>query len=406
MLKTRAYVNWTDARQVKSFLEKNFSQRLAKKDPKLYVAICKIYDHHPDIINMLLEQIPKLGYYKDYFYILAIAQNTKLVDKIYDLILCQVKSDIANLELGREISTLGKWLPREKSKLAVKTNFIKRFTKELYPEIKKITLRFATYRKLKTKLDAKLGLIEINVCAGQLASIDFSKASHNSLIKFKSKIESDPVANANMISYQEGLLQKMSLRQLVDTHTSKHIPVQLIDNAYRLKSENFFLQRFDGVDLSNAICVIDLSNDTFQTHNQHIAYGVAMHVMANSKLNPCVYVGSKPISLTGSFSSNINLLMKNIGPCKFDLDKIVSGNKIILVTAKSIEVINKDVMKVDLLQIEKEVCFHKKSNKRMIREITSKIVIKRNRRGVWNRSSFVVILLIVVIAGGFGWMMF
>lgn len=55
---------------VKEYLEFSFKKRRPEKDAKLYINICKIYEKYPETIQELLDNINKLGYYKDYFHIL------------------------------------------------------------------------------------------------------------------------------------------------------------------------------------------------------------------------------------------------------------------------------------------------------------------------------------------------
>jgi hypothetical protein len=401
MLKSTFAIDWSSTLQIKIFLERNFSQRQAKKDNRLYIAINKIYEHHPNIVNMLLDNIPRLGYYKDYFHILNVASNADLIDRIYDIVLEQIRSDIKNLKLGQEISTLGKWLPREKSKLNKKLNFIKRFTKDFFPQIKKPSKAFAAYRKLKTKLNAKLGLIEINACSKDTSTIDFSKVSYNSLIKFKRKIELDPISSKKYALHQRQLLEQMSLKQLVIAQSSKHIPVQLIDEVFAAK--DYFVEKFSGIDLSNAICIIDLSNDTFKTRNQHVAFGIAVHITKISKQNPCVYVGNKPVILTASFSNSIATLMKYVGPCKLT-DKQNSTGKIILVTAKKINVVHNNLIVVDLCENICGPVSKKLSTKKVIRSLTSKIILKKKQN--YFSKIFAAVGIIVIVIGICVWFSF
>ena len=62
--------NLGDQEFVKEYLEFSFYKRKPQKDVKLYKNICRIYEVYPETIKELLTNIPRLGYYKDYFHIL------------------------------------------------------------------------------------------------------------------------------------------------------------------------------------------------------------------------------------------------------------------------------------------------------------------------------------------------
>ena len=59
-----------DKDKVKKYLQLSFQKRLRKKSMKLYYNICQIFEKYPATIKELLNNIPVLGYYKYYFYIL------------------------------------------------------------------------------------------------------------------------------------------------------------------------------------------------------------------------------------------------------------------------------------------------------------------------------------------------
>ena len=123
-----------DIELVKEYLKFSFRQRKAKKDYKLYINICRIFDVYPDTIKELLDNIPTLGYYKDYFYVLKFSRNATLSKYIYDIVVKQLKIDMQHIKSKQndKITTLGKWLPRETSKINKETNFIDNFTEIFY----------------------------------------------------------------------------------------------------------------------------------------------------------------------------------------------------------------------------------------------------------------------------------
>src|SRR5207245_2961042 len=109
--------------------------------------------------------------YKDYFYILNFSKNTNLDDYIYNIIINQLKEYLKNIKCKKQISTLGKWLPREKSEINKKINFIDKFNSKFYPDFAIYSAR-KRYRKLKSMLNKNLGTLEVNLCAKNYDKID------------------------------------------------------------------------------------------------------------------------------------------------------------------------------------------------------------------------------------------
>src|SRR6266567_1453470 len=124
-----------DAPFIKSYLEKEFRFRRTKKNKALYINVSIIFQEYPDTIKEILDNILSLGYYKDYFYVLMFSRNPELDQYIYGIIIGQLRYDQINLKNNKKISTLGKWLPREDSKINKKCNFIDKFNKIFFPNI-------------------------------------------------------------------------------------------------------------------------------------------------------------------------------------------------------------------------------------------------------------------------------
>lgn len=141
-----------DTTLVQDYIAKSFNKRKPKKSNKLYINISNIYTVYPRLVENILNELPKLGYYKDYFHILSFSKNYQLNTYIYNIIINQVNEDLKNLKLNKPISTLGKWLPSENSKINKKINFIDNFNALFFPKnlkLTKFTLR-KKYRQMKT----------------------------------------------------------------------------------------------------------------------------------------------------------------------------------------------------------------------------------------------------------------
>lgn len=332
---------------VKEYLEFSFKKRKSKKDYKLYINICKIYNLYPDTIKELLDNIPKLGYYKDYFYILMFSRNASLNDYIYDLVIRQLNEDLDHLDEGKGISTIGKWLPRESSEINKRCNFIDTFNSKFYPNTAQFSAR-RRYRKLKTMLNKELGTLEAKLCTQQYHEIDFKKVSHMALKRNKTSIMNNEESKVKFEIYETQQLKKMSLSEFIrEAITVDHC----IDKLQPIWDNNRYCMEIPYINkmISNSACILDLSNETFMDNSHYFAFGVALLIDQYSTLENKVFVcNNNVIKLTGSLKDKLNQLMKWCGPCKpINIGKYhelvtknnnnISCKNMIFVTSKTID---------------------------------------------------------------------
>ncbi|GAG49459.1 unnamed protein product, partial [marine sediment metagenome] len=126
---------------VKNYLMDTFKFQRAQKYNAVYINLCRLYEHYPQTITEIIKNIPTLGYWKDYFFILKFSRNKELTRLIYNIIIKKLRVDINKYNQGQSISSLAKWLPREGSKLEKRINFIDTVNQELYPKCNRITAR-------------------------------------------------------------------------------------------------------------------------------------------------------------------------------------------------------------------------------------------------------------------------
>lgn len=307
-----------DKESVKEYLTISFKKRLSQKDFKLYINICKIYDLYPDTIQELLNNIPTLGYYKDYFFIYNFARNDQLKEYIVNLIVNQIKEDLENLKQKKQISTLGKWLPRENSKLNY-NGFQDHFCNVYYPEVPKDTAR-RRYRKLKTMLNKNIGTIEAKLSTKNY-DIDYSKVSPMALKAKKQALLMNEMTKEKFEEHQMSVLKKMSLSEFCKELFNTNYTLEQLQQTWdhnRYTMEIPFSNRLIG----HSVCVVDLSKDTFASNTQHFAIGIALLVDQFSLMKNKVIVGKNKLTLHGNIVEKANQLMENCGPCTaFDAEK-------------------------------------------------------------------------------------
>lgn len=306
---------------VKEYLQFSFRKRKAKKDYKLYINICKIYNVYPETIKDVLNNIPKLGYYKDYFYILMFSRNNQLSQYIYDLVISQLDEDLKNLKEDKQISTIGKWLPRESSKINKQCNFIDTFNSMFYPDVSIFTAR-KRYRKLKTMLNDKIGTLEAKICTHQYSQIDFNKVSHMALERNKETLLKHDESKLKLETFIKNNLKKMSLAEFIKEVITNNHSQELIEDIWennRFSMEIPYISRM----ICNSVCVIDLSKDTYNNDCQYFTLGMALLIDQFSTLDNKIFVcNDNCIKLTGTIKEKLDQLTKYCGPCKpIDISK-------------------------------------------------------------------------------------
>lgn len=151
---------------VREYLEDNLNNRQAKKNVDFYKFIGAYWAKYPETCKELLINIPKLGYWKDYFWIMEHNKSKKLHNFIWDIITTQIRFDIGNFINDEPISTLSKWLPRENGHFDNQYHAAHILCEKLYPELWKSHRMNAMkeYRRLISNMSDSLGILEQKLC--------------------------------------------------------------------------------------------------------------------------------------------------------------------------------------------------------------------------------------------------
>jgi len=330
-----------DTNIIKQYLEYSFDRRKKKKSMKLYTNLSLIYELYPDVIKEILDNIPTLGYYKDYFYILATTKNANMEEHIYILVIKQLKLDMINLENDKPISTLGKWLPREKSNLNKETGFVDKFNSLFFLDIKNKIMARREYRKIKTSINKKLGTIESKLCAKEYDSIEYDKVAPYALKQSMSILMNHEESQRGFYNYQLDKLKKKTLSEFVKELIRDKQTVN-IEDLERIWQENKYIETIPHLDnIASTICVIDLSNAMYNAKGEFLAIGVALLIDQYSQMPKKIIIGNNTVvNLTGNIIAKTKQIMKRIGPCNpIDVEKYNFDNKIdklVYVTTKEI----------------------------------------------------------------------
>lgn len=307
---------------VQSYIQNSFVKRKTKKSNKLYINICNIYNYYPNLIVCILNDIPKLGYYKDYFHILSFSKSNDLNNYIYTIVINQLNEDINNMNANKKISTLGKWLPSEGSKINRKINFIDTFNRLFWineQHLNKFTLR-KKYRLLKTTINAKLGTLEAMMCAKNYDNINFNKTSKSALQKHTHHLIAHEGVQDKLDTFNINRLKKMDLYYFTVELCGNRFSVEQLESVFNNTNYHFNIPYIKDL-MNNMICVIDLSKEMF-TNNTHLyAIGMALLVERLSRHKNCVIIGNDIIHFNEGMNivDRKNTLIKYSGPCR-DID--------------------------------------------------------------------------------------
>lgn len=335
------YTQLHDTNVVKDYLKFSFRQRKAKKDYKLYINICKIYNVYPDTIKELLNNIPVLGYYKDYFYILSFSRNQKLDQHIYNIVSSQLKKDMEYIKNGQhnKITTMGKWIPKESSTINKKIDFVDKFNKIFYPGVSKFTAR-KEYRKMKTFINDTLGTLEAKLCTKKYDDINFSKVSYNALKRNEQKLLTIDVCKQKLELHIETQMKQLPIAEFIKNLLTEKIPVNIMEKTWNTTKYieqipyNKFLKE------NNFKCILDLSKDTYNHSMQHFAVGCAL---AFGNVHVC---NEGTLKLDGDILERSKHIMRHSGPCKSVdvtnyIDPLSNNHNMLFITDKELNNIDK-----------------------------------------------------------------
>lgn len=138
------------------------------------------------------DHIPFYGRYSDWIEIInesilsGSEYDVNIRSCIIKLISNQLNEDIENMNKGKPVSLLAKWLPSENKKWDKKTNIIKYICIELFNVDQLSNYHYKMYRtKYISKLRNYINIVETYMCKGKWDEIDFSKVPSVAMNRLK-----------------------------------------------------------------------------------------------------------------------------------------------------------------------------------------------------------------------------
>lgn len=312
-------LNLEDKNQVRNYLIYKLSNNRLFKGNKFYTNLIKLYGVYPEIIIDIIDKLPELTYYKDYFRILYLSKNEELNQHIYQILLDQIKRDIENYNKNEPISTLAKWLPRKGREYDRKLNFVNKFGEMLFGKINRIQI-FRKYQKTVANLTKVINPIEINLCSNQLSQVDLNKVTTKNYYTYKQKFmkhselseQLNEVKNLeiNTMNYHQFILKVLWLSNLNDYKKKFYDhEIKIIEDIW----ENNFFKYTENLsyDVNNKYLILDLNTNMFNNMKNDIIKISLLFL----RVNDYVVINKKnPIIIKRkSLFESLEEIIKNIG---------------------------------------------------------------------------------------------
>ena len=376
--------------EVKKYLFKQLKYKKPKKHNSFYVNLCKMYNIYPEMIEEIVENLSKLGYYKDYFHVLCFSRNDKLNDYIYELIVYKYYADLQAESAGRSFTKLIKWLPRENSSIDKKTNFVENFCNIILPD-SDLNASKRLYRKTNARINKLLKTSEIYLSKKEYDKI-IPNNTQNSFWKFnKNTILKNDNLKDKYYQYLKNEYNNKKLSSIIYhimNNKMEEIEKNILQDSFENNIENYWKQ-FDFIDqyIENCTLYIDLSSSVFD--NNYIYLILSICILAN-KLGKNIII--KP--LNGDFSeiefeadanleNNVETILEDIGSFELPDELDINSENVLFVTNKNIVddyLCSLKANKILYWKLSNEKIFVEQNNDNNIVKICGTIDVKSKNR--------------------------
>lgn len=293
---------------------------------KRYRQLVFLYEKNEEEMKDIINDLEKYASFKAYFYLLSMSKNQDLDKLIFAKLVNTYNDDVKNYRNQKSISSLAKWLPREKLHFDKKINFVNTFVTKLYPEmfegidpekdvkqlIKTLNVAKKKYRKSIAEMNKYIDTLEPKLCQ-KTGNIDFYKLSKTQINKYFFKFMKEnefEFANFLEINYEN---MGANIIDYIQKNKIKHeLDRKICDQSWQIikkKHNNMYTQNLNKVDL-----LIDITQDLYE---MKIINDIFMFLLIASEQHKNLYVGEKKLIMNNNkdifdqISSINNLIMPN-----------------------------------------------------------------------------------------------
>lgn len=293
---------------ISSYLVKKSGPR---KDEKFYKEISLFWKTNRECCIEIINTLPRIGYYKDFFYILEHCNDKDLEEYLYQ----KIHKLIQKWKYGRNI-ILSKWIPREKSSFDRKYNFVGKISERLFPNDEK-NIQKKKYRLLVSETCKKINTFESNLCAKTYDKI--KDVTDNNLKTYQKVIMRNPELKKRVSEILKSRYEKFSLKRLLKEREKKilkDLRGTLLNPYIENKTKDFHIP-------ASSLIVLNLDGNVF---NNHLGYVIETLKSYFKNHDEFVINGVLPKLIRVKKDENIeSLLNENIDEySKLEMDKIKS----------------------------------------------------------------------------------
>lgn len=315
------------------YISYHLTYRKAKKSNRFYRSLIQLYTYNPYIVYDFIDNVNKLGYYKDLIHIFCRSSNNKLNDYILNTIITIIRNDLICLGRNEKTTTMGKWLPKENGSSDKKCGFVKIFCKLYFGGITNNHLK--QYRLMRSRLNRCIGTLECKMCAKEYNTIDFNKIGVNALTHNMNALIKHPELKDKIIKTLKTKDYKLPI--FIEKVIKGKMPKSVIKNIYEMYR---FIDNLPNHDYLKSVsrCIINMSSTMFSIKAHYLAIGTCLELKRmNNNIEILVinYDRLCPVKFDNdNLFDNINTLLSyccTMGPVTIPSDKktlVISNNEI------------------------------------------------------------------------------
>ncbi len=362
--KFKEYLEQKDVEKIKQYIIDAYSRKHGpKKIYRFYLALAHLYPIYTKTIQELIVTTQKWGYGKDYLYLLTAAKKKrrrKMINFIYDHLIEKLHDDAMLYREDKRISTLAKWLPRQKSSFDKSLNFVEHMCNRMYPGYRRRTAR-NLYRKAIVTLSKYINVTEQMLCAKRYDEIDFN---HVPVVCYRHMFNTfirHEVARNKLEKFLREKYGNYRVQGLVSLVFNKKVTPfeQNIINDIWEKNRSYYVEQLReelGKSVDTTDVIVDLSKSLYDS--KHICDIIGICMLALDGGNKVILNHLRPTEFSPKSTQFCDIMRElEMDYCSYDKLMIVeslrltTNTKVFIITDKPCMFENQSSKKISYWQI-------------------------------------------------------
>lgn len=200
-----------------------------------YRMYAKFLESYPEVAKPLLREVVNFGRWDDLMKIaMMVGDTNNTKNEIFGIFSQQLTSDLSNMQNGKPVSLLAKWLPSVNA-----SGKARKMARELTKYLK---INFAAYRKTLSKLRAHIDVIERKTSSNNWGDIDYSKVPSGANLRYSNAFDNHDKERHNQ--YLDSLKNnvsgvKMNAKVLAPYQiVHKYSPYHMVNDTFETMWKN------------------------------------------------------------------------------------------------------------------------------------------------------------------------